>query len=200
MRGLSGSRREAITEHHFDAVFGPRASQEELFDEVARDVVYDVLEGYNGTIMAYGQTGSGKTHTIGNNLGTSGIIPRVATELMAVAESDAAMETTLFMSYVQVYCEKIQDILRNDTPMLQLREDSHGQVFLENVQEVVVTNLGECMKLLQVGERNRAFAYTRMNASSSRRCEREGEKRREEKRREEKRREEKRREEKRREE
>lgn len=38
--------------------------QEEIFDTVARPVVKDVLDGFNGVIMAYGQTGSGKTHTI----------------------------------------------------------------------------------------------------------------------------------------
>lgn len=35
-----------------------------MYDKIARPVVSDVLEGFNGVIMAYGQTGSGKTHTI----------------------------------------------------------------------------------------------------------------------------------------
>jgi hypothetical protein len=34
---------------------GNQSSQEQSFDIVARKVVNDVMEGYNGTIMAYGQ-------------------------------------------------------------------------------------------------------------------------------------------------
>jgi len=36
-------------------VIPENASQEEVFDTVAKDVVNNVLEGYNGTIFAYGQ-------------------------------------------------------------------------------------------------------------------------------------------------
>ena len=48
----------------FDRVLSPAALQAETYDEVARPVVQDVIDGFNGVIMAYGQTGSGKTHTI----------------------------------------------------------------------------------------------------------------------------------------
>ena len=48
----------------FDRVLSPGALQAETYDEVARPVVQDVIDGFNGVIMAYGQTGSGKTHTI----------------------------------------------------------------------------------------------------------------------------------------
>jgi Tfp pilus assembly pilus retraction ATPase PilT len=34
------------------------------YDYIAKPVVEDILQGFNGVIMAYGQTGSGKTHTI----------------------------------------------------------------------------------------------------------------------------------------
>lgn len=40
------------------------ATQEDVFDVVARPVVSSALEGFNSTIFAYGQTGSGKTFTI----------------------------------------------------------------------------------------------------------------------------------------
>ena len=40
------------------------ASQDTVYETLARDVVQDVVDGINGTIMTYGQTGSGKTFTI----------------------------------------------------------------------------------------------------------------------------------------
>lgn len=48
----------------FSEIFGQNASQAEVFDRIAKDVIGKFLEGYNGTIFAYGQTGTGKTYTI----------------------------------------------------------------------------------------------------------------------------------------
>lgn len=65
----------------FTGILDQNASQEDIFDAVAKPVVLkylkylefehffllkknSCLEGYNGTIFAYGQTGSGKTFTM----------------------------------------------------------------------------------------------------------------------------------------
>ena len=46
---------------------------------MAKPVIDNCLDGYNGTIFAYGQTGSGKTYTMsgGDKWPERGIIPRV---------------------------------------------------------------------------------------------------------------------------
>jgi hypothetical protein len=38
-------------------VLGPSATQVDVYNSAVKDVVEDVLRGYNGTVMAYGQTG-----------------------------------------------------------------------------------------------------------------------------------------------
>lgn len=51
----------------------------QVFEDVALDVIYGSLDGYNGTVFAYGQTGSGKTFTITGGperYADRGIIPR----------------------------------------------------------------------------------------------------------------------------
>uniref|UniRef100_A0A8C8CSL5 Kinesin-like protein n=1 Tax=Oncorhynchus tshawytscha TaxID=74940 RepID=A0A8C8CSL5_ONCTS len=48
----------------FDRVFPTNTTQEQVYNACAKQIVKDVLGGYNGTIFAYGQTASGKTHTM----------------------------------------------------------------------------------------------------------------------------------------
>lgn len=85
----------------FDRVFGPEASQMDVFEEV-QHLMQSVLDGYNTCIFAYGQTGSGKTHTLeGSGLPDAnfdlqadlkasegaGLIPRAVQMLFATADS-----------------------------------------------------------------------------------------------------------------
>ncbi|KAI4544199.1 hypothetical protein MG293_004465 [Ovis ammon polii] len=68
----------------FDRVLPPSTTQEQVYNACAKQIVKDVLEGYNGTIFAYGQTSSGKTHTMEGKLHDPqlmGIIPRIAHDI-----------------------------------------------------------------------------------------------------------------------
>lgn len=48
----------------FDGVMDEFASQEGVYDTVARQFVPSVFEGKSAAVMCYGQTGSGKTHSM----------------------------------------------------------------------------------------------------------------------------------------
>ncbi len=50
----------------------------------------------------------------------------------------------------------------------QIREDANNGVYLTNAHEVAVTDLEQCLHYLELGERNRTFAFTHLNAHSSR--------------------------------
>lgn len=50
----------AQNKFNFDRVFGGESTQVDVFNETARPLIEDVLNGYNATIFAYGQTGTGK--------------------------------------------------------------------------------------------------------------------------------------------
>nr|XP_053637622.1 kinesin-like protein KIF23 [Cherax quadricarinatus] len=62
--------------YKFQHVFNPEATQKQVFDQVAKPLVADLLQGKNGLLFAYGVTGSGKTYTMEGTPDNSGIIQR----------------------------------------------------------------------------------------------------------------------------
>jgi hypothetical protein len=110
----------------FDSVLTPEAAQADVYDQTARRVVDDFLDGFNGTVFVYGQTGSGKTHTmIGDVSGSDsgGIAPRAFAHVFdAIASSPPSSEFLLTASFVEIYQEKVRDLLNPRKTDLRIRE------------------------------------------------------------------------------
>ncbi|OQS05081.1 kinesin, partial [Thraustotheca clavata] len=159
----------------FDNVFGEESTQKQVFEQVAKPVVSDVLEGYNATIFAYGQTSSGKTFTMEgasiDDPALRGIIPRTATELFArLMDADENMEFVVKVSYIEIYMERIRDLLDpyKTKINLQVREDTEKGIYVDGVTELCVTSDDELLSTMRSGAVNRAVAATGMNEGSSR--------------------------------
>lgn len=92
-----------------DRVFGPKSTQEEIFDQV-QPLVTSVIDGYNVCIFAYGQTGSGKTFTMmGRNSTNRGINQRAILTLFDVTNSKKPeWNYTISVSMLEIYNEMIR--------------------------------------------------------------------------------------------
>ncbi|XP_073320571.1 kinesin-like protein KIF23 isoform X1 [Pagrus major] len=64
------------TQYTFKKVFGINTTQMELFEDVARPLVEDLIHCKNGLLFTYGVTGSGKTFTMTGSPGEGGLLPR----------------------------------------------------------------------------------------------------------------------------
>lgn len=133
------------------------------------------MAGYNATIFAYGQTSSGKTYTMeGASIDDPelrGIIPRTATEIFSnVLAADENLEFIVKVSYIEIYMERIRDLLDpyKSKVNLQVREDVQRGIFVEGMTEVCVTSDDELLATMRAGAMNRAVAATGMNEGSSR--------------------------------
>ncbi|EDW52579.1 GM11098 [Drosophila sechellia] len=65
----------------FDYVFDEGASNQDVFDRMARHIVHACMQGFNGTIFAYGQTSSGKTYTMMGDEQNPGVMVLAAKEI-----------------------------------------------------------------------------------------------------------------------
>ena len=180
----------------FDRVFDRYSTQSEVFASV-QDCIGSTLDGFNATLFAFGQTGSGKTHTLFGPPTThdhffgvtpeAGVAPRVIDSIFGEisarqrarrelhesgpGESQAAT-TSVYLSFLQVYNERVYDLLFEDSdadaPILCVHEDAERGIFVEGISQFAVTSKDECMLLLRTGVANRVVRETRMNEHSSR--------------------------------
>uniref|UniRef100_A0A8C1JE13 Kinesin-like protein n=1 Tax=Cyprinus carpio TaxID=7962 RepID=A0A8C1JE13_CYPCA len=156
----------------FDRVFPPNTTQEQVYDTCAKQIVKDVLDGYNGTIFAYGQTSSGKTHTMEGQLHNSqlkGIIPRIAQDIFDhIYSMDENLEFHIKVSYFEIYLDKIRDLLDVSKTNLAVHEDKNRVPFVKGCTERFVSSPEDVMDVIDEGKSNRHVAVTNMNEHSSR--------------------------------
>jgi kinesin family protein 5 len=102
--------------------------QKDVFDFSIKPTVDDILNGYNGTVFAYGQTGAGKSYTmmgtdIDNDEGR-GVIPRIVEQIFAsILSSPGTIEYTVRVSYMEIYMERIRDLLAPHNDNLPVHEE-----------------------------------------------------------------------------
>ena len=153
------------------------ASQAQVYDLYAHDIVMGVIDGINGAIMTYGQTGSGKTFTMMgdiNNFEHRGIAPKSLGQIFSEVNSRIEFEFKVSCTYMEIYNEKIFDLLQDlsnpDTASdFTIVEEPGGRgIFVRGLTEVEVANENEALNLLFSGELARTTATHKLNRKSNR--------------------------------
>lgn len=144
-----------------------------MFDFSIRSTVDDILNGYNGTVFAYGQTGAGKSYTMmGADIDDEeqrGIIPRIVEQMFAsILRSPGNIEYTVRVSYMEIYMEKIRDLLVPQNDNLPVHEEKSRGVYVKGLLEIYVSSVQEVYEVMRRGAAARATAATNMNQESSR--------------------------------
>ena len=163
-----------LREFAFDGVLPVKASQASVYDNTARRLVVDFLNGFNATLLAYGQTGSGKTFTMfGGEEGSAllGIVPRACRETLEAINHPSRLKmgivSTLTMTYVEVYGELVTDLLQNGSRCGHSKVASQRYV-LSGAAERPVSTINDVHEALRVGDATKRRAATAMNDRSSR--------------------------------
>ncbi|XP_029043821.2 chromosome-associated kinesin KIF4-like [Osmia bicornis bicornis] len=157
----------------FNYVFPPTIGQEDFYNTAVKDMVKNIFEGYNVTILAYGQTGSGKTHSMGTNYSgadNSGVIPQAVHDIFDIVSLKQEWNFKITVSFMELYQEQLYDLLadkQRSQCMVDIRDDGKN-IKVTGVVENEVTNAAETLQYLTQGSSGRATGATAMNANSSR--------------------------------
>ncbi|XP_068779331.1 kinesin-like protein KIF22 isoform X2 [Struthio camelus] len=158
---LHGPRR--ASEYRFDAVYGPGASQSDVYLGSVRPLLPHLARGRNVSVLAYGPSASGKTYTMLGTAEEPGVIPRAMRDLLQLAGPEAAVSA----SYLEIYQERLVDLFAPAGPTLRLRDAP--AVTVPGLTEAPVRRAADFERLfLPAARRRRRAARTLLNAASSR--------------------------------
>ncbi|XP_042005396.1 kinesin-like protein KIN-7N [Salvia splendens] len=152
----------------FDHLFDQECSNGRVYRLLIKDIINAAMEGFNGTAFAYGQTSSGKTFTMNGSENDPGIIHRAVKDIFEKTEETSDREFLIRVSYMEIYNEEINDLFAVENQKLQIHESLVRGVYVAGLREEIVNSADQVLQLIQLGEANRHFGETNMNARSSR--------------------------------
>ncbi|KAK4371476.1 hypothetical protein RND71_010951 [Anisodus tanguticus] len=146
----------------FNRVFGPSATQEDVFRDT-KPLVRSVMDGYNVCIFAYGQTGSGKTYTMSGAGGGSS--KELGINQLALNDLFLLFHELIF----EMHKAESEIIVRLTVHTLEIRSCMSGNGLpLPDASMHSVNCAAEVINLMKLGDLNRAVGCTAMNNRSSR--------------------------------
>jgi len=152
----------------YDYAFDSLVTQEQIFNCTIKNLIHDILNGYNATVFAYGATGAGKTYTMLGNDENPGIMILTLRELFRSILLYENRNYIIKLWYIEIYNENIRDLLVNNNENLELREDPNKGIIINNVTEIITNSSEDILNLLKMGNKNRTTEETNANETSSR--------------------------------
>ena len=160
-------------------MFAPHDQNHKVYDACAKRLVRRVMEGYHGTVFAYGMTGTGKTFSMQGTQDSPGVIPLAIADIFSYVRETPNREFLLRVSYLEIYNEKINDLLSppvvggfgpgaSQPEEIKLREDSKRGVYASPLKEEIVLSPTQLLRVIHRGDTSRRTRSTQFNAQSSR--------------------------------
>eukprot|EP00066_Takifugu_rubripes_P020766 XP_011610032.1 PREDICTED: kinesin-like protein KIF13B isoform X1 [Takifugu rubripes] len=148
------------------------AGQDVVFQCLGESLLDNAFMGYNACIFAYGQTGSGKSYTMMGSEEQPGLIPRLCSSLFSriLQEAQEGESFTVEVSYMEIYNEKVRDLLdpKGSRHALRVREHNVFGPYVDGLSHLAVASYKDIKSLMSEGNKSRTVAATNMNEESSR--------------------------------
>lgn len=153
-------RDENFKRFTFDEILDVSTKYECINNTIVGTSIDDLFEGYNVTIMAYGQVKTGKTLTMFGSREGEGVITKICRNIYSKIESERVHGTdfTLSVSFLEVYSEKLRDLLASPQKGKTLkinRNSKSSSLSIKDLQTVYVTSFDDLLSYIALGLSNR---------------------------------------------
>lgn len=91
----------------------------------------------------------------------------VKTIFTKIENSNESIEFEVKVSMVEIYMEKLRDLLDTTKTNLQIKQDKVRGIFIGDVTERYISSQEEIIDIMKIGNENRKVASTKMNDQSS---------------------------------
>ncbi|XP_062859523.1 kinesin-like protein KIF22 isoform X2 [Trichomycterus rosablanca] len=180
VRGLGPQSLEIINwrnatetlQYQFDVFHGENSTQQEVFLSSVKPIVPHILSGQNASVFAYGPTGAGKTHTMLGSQEQPGVIPRAVREVFQLVRNHEKDQDewkfSVGMSYLEIYNEKVLDLLSPSSQDLPIREDKDKNIIIPGLTQTPLSSFSDFHAHFVPASLKRTTASTKLNQRSSR--------------------------------
>ncbi|XP_041740512.2 kinesin-like protein KIF22 [Coregonus clupeaformis] len=159
-------------QYQFDVFHSEETTQQEVFLSSVKPILPHILKGQNASVFAYGPTGAGKTHTMLGSQEQPGVIPRavrgVFNLVKAKEREDEGWDYSIGMSYLEIYNEKVLDLLSPSAQDLPIREDKDRNILIPGLTHTPLSSFSDFHFHFIPASLNRTTASTKLNQRSSR--------------------------------
>ena len=147
-------------DYTFDGLFLPGTPLDQIYMRTTKQIIENVLMGYNGAVICYGQTGTGKTYTMNE-------ITPLAVKQIFNGINAADSENEIFkvdVSVIEIYKEQVNDIIDIKKTNLNLIENKmkKNKLIIENLTTVAVSTENELNDIIYKGTLKRNTNSTTM--------------------------------------
>ena len=156
---------------NFDKIYSYNSISQIIYKEICQDIVKSIIDGYNGSIFMYGQTTSGKTFTMLGTPNSPGILPCSLNDFFIftkkLEEMNNNIVVNIYCSYIEIYNEKINDLLDNSNNLKLIDDKKYGTI-VSGAKRVKIKSFEQGIAIKDYGEENRNYRETLINEYSSR--------------------------------
>ena len=141
-----------LKKYEFDYIFSGDNTPHDIYKEVF-PLIHFLFKGENVIILSYGQKNSGKSYTILGENNDKGIIGRAMQEIFYILNDeskDKYSEYNISMNIINLNNNGIFNLLEETTPQLNIKENSKGELLIEDLISINIKSFEECNKLFKL--------------------------------------------------
>nr|XP_012154349.1 PREDICTED: centromere-associated protein E-like isoform X1 [Megachile rotundata] len=151
------TRKLGDNKFQFDYIFDTNTTNSIVFNSIVKPIVDGAIDGFNGIIFSYGQSNSGKTYTMLGALEEPGIIPHTINYIFHAISNMSGRQFLLRVSYLEIYDEKIHDLLSETDIDLKLHD---SEQIIINCKEEITNSANNMLSIMKRGIKNKKMKET----------------------------------------